>query len=324
MSTLKRRTGKLRRGFAHGIPRVITFSNGKGGTGKTSLTANIGAIAAEAGYHVLLVDLDPQANLIQDLGLEGQADDGEAFANALHKRQALPVIKDVRPNLDVVPGGSKILSVVQLISFNALSAYSEPTLHDIFCYCLEKVVEEGGYDLILIDTPPSEGVLVESAFAASTGVLIPTKADASSIMGVEITADRFDAIKPLNPTLTLLGAVIFGTGIRSTKIDAHARQELAEIFGRDDIVFTHKIRAAEGASIDARREGKLMHEMGDAVRESAIARLRMLNHKEAAEADTEPRFHASNIDGVIGDYQSVTIEFFQRIIALEQNLKEEE
>ena len=107
MSTLKRRTGKLRRGFAHGIPRVYTFSNGKGGTGKTSLTANVGAIAAEAGYHVLLVDLDPQANLIQDLGLEGQADDGEAFANALHKRQALPVIKDVRPNLDVVPGGSK-------------------------------------------------------------------------------------------------------------------------------------------------------------------------------------------------------------------------
>ena len=167
-------------------------------------------------------------------------------------------------------------------------------------------------------------MLVESAFAASTGVLIPTKADASSIMGVEITADRFDAIKPLNPTLTLIGAVIFGTGIRSTKIDAHARQELAEIFGRDDIVFTHKIRAAEGASIDARREGKLMHEMGDAVRESAIARLKMLNHKEAAEADTEPRFHASNIDGVIGDYQTVTVEFFQRIIALEQNLKEEE
>ena len=64
--------------------------------------------------------------------------------------------------------------------------------------------------------------------------------------------------------------------------------------------------------------------MGDAVRESAIARLKMLNHKEAAEADTEPRFHASNIDGVIGDYQNVTIEFFQRIIALEQNLKEEE
>lgn len=321
---LRRRTSnkKLHRGYAHGLRRVYTISNGKGGTGKTSLTANIGAIAAEAGYRILLVDLDPQANLAEDLGYGEHADGGEALAEALHKRTALPVIKNVRKNLDVVPGGMRITNVVQVIALNS-TTYSEPTLHDIFCYCLEQIA--GDYDLILIDTPPSEGILVESAFASSTGVLIPTKPDASSVMGVDITADRFEAIKPLNPTLTLVGAVLFGTGARSTKIDAQARADLAEIFGRDDVVFEHKIRTAEGAAVDARREGKVMHEMSDDVRESTLARLKQLGRKGKVEDEaTEPlpHFHASNIDGVVDDYQQVTFEFFQRVIALEKYLSE--
>ena len=83
--------------------------NGKGGALKTSLVANMGALAAAAGYRTLLVDLDPQGNLGLDLGYYEQGDRGAGLLDAMAPRQTpLLILRGVRPNLDVVPGGPEL------------------------------------------------------------------------------------------------------------------------------------------------------------------------------------------------------------------------
>ena len=90
--------------------RVVAVINGKGGVLKTTLTANIGGLLAHSGYHVLLVDLDPQGNLAEDLGYTETStdDEGAALARGLIVGGDIEVVKDVRPNLDVLPGGTKL------------------------------------------------------------------------------------------------------------------------------------------------------------------------------------------------------------------------
>ena len=100
------------------LSRVITFATGKGGTGKTSCAANVAGLAAQAGWRTLLIDLDSQANLGHDLGFsesEG-ADHGAHLVNTLVTGGTLtPVLTGVRTNLDVIPGGSKLDDLEDLV-----------------------------------------------------------------------------------------------------------------------------------------------------------------------------------------------------------------
>ncbi|MCP6423373.1 AAA family ATPase, partial [Klebsiella pneumoniae] len=82
---------------------------GKGGTGKTSCAANVAGLAAQAGMKVLLIDLDSQGNLEFDLGYVDKGDEGKHLVSTLLTDGVLePVLKNVRPNLDVIPGGGKL------------------------------------------------------------------------------------------------------------------------------------------------------------------------------------------------------------------------
>ena len=89
----------------------IAFVNGKGGVGKTSITANTAGILANSEWRVLAIDLDRQGNLQKDLGYreDDRHDQGEMLFRALTGDQALePILTEVRPNLDVIPGGEQI------------------------------------------------------------------------------------------------------------------------------------------------------------------------------------------------------------------------
>ena len=88
------------------IARTVAIEQGKGGVGKTSLVANVGGLAAAAGVRTLIVDLDPQGNIARDLGFPPS--DGQALFNAFATGGSLPVLKDVRPNLDVCPAGQPL------------------------------------------------------------------------------------------------------------------------------------------------------------------------------------------------------------------------
>ena len=121
-------------------------------------------------------------------------------------------------------------------------------------------------------------------------------------------------VRAINPSLQLVGAVIFATGTKSTRIDQVAREALTEIFGDSKYVFDTKIRAAEAAAVDSRREGKLIHEIAPEVEKAVLERF-------AALKDSRPRtggFHATNLDGIVEDYQNLTLEFLHRVSDLEK------
>ncbi len=161
--------------FNKQIPNTIAFANGKGGVGKTSLSANCGGLAAAGGWRVLILDLDPQGNLARDLGYD--VADGQDLLNALITGTEPPLLKDVRPGLDVVPVAPTLADIQGLMFSRANRSHSdddgEPeTLGDLLFRSLSGIA--ANYDLILFDTPPPGDVMIlDAVLACCQGVVIP-------------------------------------------------------------------------------------------------------------------------------------------------------
>ena len=100
------------------ITNTIAFANGKGGVGKTSVTANVAGIAALSGWRVLTIDLDPQGNLGNDLGYlqSGESDQGAGLMAAIRDDKKLKPLRDVRPGLDSVPGGDDMDGLMTVLA----------------------------------------------------------------------------------------------------------------------------------------------------------------------------------------------------------------
>lgn len=300
---------------SYAIPGVLAVANGKGGTGKTSLVANLSGLAAAAGIRTLTIDLDPQGNLSPDLGL-GKSD-GIELRRALEDGAPLPISTDpMRPGLGVVRGGPRLADIISLL---VARGYDAPPLGALLHRSLSQVMEE--WDLVVIDTPPGDRALVEAAFSVAEGVVIVSKTDLRSLDGVAVTAERFQAVhESTNPDVQLLGLALFDVEARAVKIEREARQALEQMLqglAFDEAVFTARIRHAAGAAQDLRKSGRLVHEL-----ESDVARA----HRErfarikAGEAST---FHASTMDGLAGDYAALAQEILGRLSALGQDEEED-
>lgn len=148
---------------------VIAMSNEKGGVAKTTSTLSLGAALAELNYHVLLIDLDPQANLSLALGLETE-ETATTSANVLIEGAALTtaIRRSGINNLDIVPSSFQIENAEQFLPMR--SQYLT-TLRD----ALEAVSQP--YDYILLDCPPALGAITLNALAASDLLIIPTQAE---------------------------------------------------------------------------------------------------------------------------------------------------
>jgi chromosome partitioning protein len=301
------------RPLAKAIPRVIAVGNGKGGTGKTSVVANVGGLAAAAGLRVLLIDLDPQGNLNRDLGYERS--DGRALRDALSDSRPLPVTAGIRENLDVVQGGPGLFDLQGILFARMNRRDDAGSFADLLYSGLSAVADP--YDLILIDTSPGEQLLVEGAFAVSTAVVITTRSDEASLDGVETTADRFVAAKSSNPDLQLAGAVLFAVGVQSRRLERWVRTSLEEMLGEVAPVFRTRIRHQEGAAVDARKVGKLIHELESQVAEAHKARFAALRSGKVDGTS----FHASRMDGLAGEYEALTEEILARLAEIEEGAK---
>jgi chromosome partitioning protein len=290
------------------IDRVISFANGKGGVGKTTTAANVGGYVALAGSRVLMVDLDPQGDLARDLGYERQT--GRELFHALIAGTAPLILRDVRENLDVIPGGQD-LEDIQGLMVSRSSRSDAGDFGDMLYALLAPLADD--YDLILIDTPPGERILVEGAFAISSAVVIPTKSDDASIDGVERIARRFLAVRDRNPSLQLAGIVLFGVGPRSLRLERSVRETLAEMLGTVAPVFETRIRNLESASADARRKGLLFHELEGAVTDAQKSRLKALR---AGEKPTDG-FFSRNAGGLAEEFEQLTGEILSRLNEIE-------
>ena len=189
---------------------VIAVANQKGGVGKTTTTANLGASLARQGCRVLLVDMDPQGNLTSALGVPRSTEVTVADA-LLDRRVALPIVhlENGTGRLDVVPA-SLALAGAEAQLMNKLGR--ELRLRDQVSRL------EQQYDYILIDTPPSLGLLTINALVAAQRVLIPTEARFFSLQGLQMIEESIEEALYLNPKLRVLGILL-------SKYDRRLREE---------------------------------------------------------------------------------------------------
>lgn len=176
---------------------IISVFNQSGGVGKTSLTLNLGYVLATRKHRVLLVDLDPQASLTTFMGIEPTELETTLY-DALVKDQPLPIIKDLH-QLDLVPTNIN-LSAAEMELVSAINR--ERRLYT----ALEPVLES--YDYILIDSPPSLGLLSILGLSTSTHLLVPIETEFKSYFGTGLLLDTVGTVRRhVNPHLAFAGFV---------------------------------------------------------------------------------------------------------------------
>ena len=209
--------------------RVIAFANQKGGVAKTTTTLNLGVAFMERGFRVLLVDLDPQGNLTMSQGLNPDALERSMFDVLVHRLPITEIIHSAEVDIAVA---SIDLAGAEL-TLSAMIGRER---------ALEKALVEvrDTYDFILIDTPPSLGLLTINAFVAATGVIVPVQCEYLSLRGLVQLENTLAMVREnLNPHVKI-------EGILPTMFDGrtlHAREAveiLEENFG--DLVFKNRIR----------------------------------------------------------------------------------
>lgn len=245
------------------LSRVVTFANGKGGAGKTSTAVNVAGLSAAAGWKTLLVDLDPQGNAGHDLGYTwaGASDQGQRMVDALVSGQPLtPTLEDVRPNLDVIPGGEALDDVEDVILGRVRRAKDH---RHLLANALAPLA--ANYDLIVVDTPPTRPALLQLALAATRWIVVPTRPDRSSIEGLRTLAGQILTARETNPRLEILGAVLFDTGTSATVVRRNAAEDVTTVLDGAAPLFDAVIRHSESAAVDARERGMLIHELAERV-----------------------------------------------------------
>ena len=290
--------------------RVVAIANGKGGVGKTTLTAGLAGRLAADGRRVLVVDTDPQGNLGRDLGYG--LHDGSSLNLAITHGLPVEVTRGVPDRLDVIPGGPALWDIAAAYTSRGARGASLPGLRP----AMDQVRPEGtkkDYDLVLVDTPPGEPILQELVFAASDYLIIPTRSDEASLDGLVVVAQRFAAARAINPHLTLLGVALFGVRAGSTRLIARVEAALNETLGGAAPVFGTSIRYLESAAVDMRSRGLLAHELEKAHRGDKSSRIKRLRQGVKADTGDSLLSRDSSVSRLAGDYGDLAAEVMDAI-----------
>ncbi|WP_205504408.1 ParA family protein [Rufibacter psychrotolerans] len=206
---------------------IVSVINQKGGTGKTTTTINLGSALQKLGKRVLLIDLDPQANLTYSLGITEPA---HTLADVFTGQQKLVDAIQERNGLYVAPGSNELVDVeISLVTHENRESFLGQLLSEV-----------KDYDYILIDCPPSLSVLTVNALAASDEVLIPLQMEVLTLQGLGQILNTVQQIKTtLNPRLKVKGIVVVMYDKRrklSTEIEDYLKENV------DEYIFNQRIR----------------------------------------------------------------------------------
>ncbi len=168
--------------------KTIAIANQKGGVGKTTTAVNMAACLGDAGYRVLVIDLDPQANATSGLGLT-QQQGTSLYSALLNAGDVTPLIQHtVAENVDIIP------SEVDLAGSEIDIARSDDYLH-CFRKALSPVILAGTYNFIIIDCPPSLGILTMNAVTAADSMIVPMQCEYYALEGLSVITRLISQIR---------------------------------------------------------------------------------------------------------------------------------
>ncbi|MEO5577302.1 MAG: AAA family ATPase [Gaiellaceae bacterium] len=208
---------------------MIVFANQKGGVAKTTTTLNLGVAFKEKGFRVLVVDLDPQGNLTMSQGMNPDAIERSMFDVLVHR---LPITEIIhQAEVDVAVSSIDLAGAeLALSSMIGRERALEKSLLEV----------RDSYDFIMIDTPPSLGLLTINAFVAATGVIVPVQCEYLSLRGLVQLENTLAMVREnLNPDVRIEG-ILPTMFDRRTLHSREAVEILEESFG--DLVFKTRIR----------------------------------------------------------------------------------
>lgn len=222
--------------------RVVAFVNQKGGVGKTTSTVNIAAALALQGQRVIVVDIDPQGNATSSMGVEKDHLDLTVYDAIMEQANTDDaVIHAVRHNIDLLPATPTLAGAeVELVD----QSRREHRLADALSHL------RNSYDVVLIDSPPSLGLLTVNALTAATGVVIPVQCEYLALEGVSQVLATIDLIRRnVNQKLELLGVLMTMYDGR-TRLSGHVVEEVRQYFPNHlfSTVVPRSVRLAEAPS----------------------------------------------------------------------------
>ncbi|NLZ92869.1 MAG: ParA family protein [Firmicutes bacterium] len=224
------------------MARIIAVANQKGGVGKTTTSVNLSACLASEGKKVLLVDIDPQGNATSGFGIEKRQvkfSIYDALINELSLRKIIQ--KNVMPNLDLVPATIQLAGAeIELVSIMS----REVRLRNV----LAEIKEEYGY--ILIDCPPSLGLLTINALSAADSVLVPIQCEYYALEGLSQLTNTVKLVKKhLNSNLDYEGVLLTMYDAR-TNLAVQVADEVRKFFSSKvfKAVIPRNVRLSEAPS----------------------------------------------------------------------------
>ena len=285
------------------VTRVIAVANQKGGVGKTTTVVNLAAALSKTRHTVLVIDLDPQANATTGLGLQPQ--DGVSLYPCLLGTQQIADMIQPTPyeNLNIIP------SEVNL-SGCEIDLAQRPDRLQVVRNVLQAIRDAGVFDYILLDCPPSLGILMTSTLAAADGILVPMQAEYYALEGLSVMQDLIARLKAngANPALELNGILMtmvnsntrlaqdviaevrehFGDKVYETMIPRNVRTTEAPSYGQPVVFYDPSCRGSEAYRAFAKEFAKRNPTRGEAaaaVREETPAQMPAVTNQEEAGDD---------------------------------------
>jgi chromosome partitioning protein len=260
--------------------KIFPLANQKGGVGKTTTTINLAACLAEAGSRTLVVDLDPQSNTTTGLGLDSHKVGLSMYELLVDdKISVAQVIKsEIRPNLSLLPAKVDLYAAdIELVYLEKRETRLKNALEAV----------RGDYDFVLIDCPPSLGLLTVNALTACDGVILPLQCEYFALEGMQQLLNTIRLVRDrLNPQIMLFGVVLTMYDPR-TKLGQEVVREISEHFPKEkfDTIIPRNVRLSEAPSFgkdilvyDPRSSGALAYKQ---LAEEVIARAKTLGDNHA-------------------------------------------